>query len=76
MIKITKIHTVEIFMKSGNSLVLDRVKEITVDYTNSVISSFKLDQSTRAKTRLLVQSIELLQIEAITYSNPTYTLFY
>jgi uncharacterized protein YaaQ len=76
MIKITKIHTVEIFMKSGNSLVLDRVKEITVDYTNSVISSFKLAQSTQAKTRLLVQSIELLQIEAITYSNPTYTLFY
>jgi sporulation protein YlmC with PRC-barrel domain len=76
MIKIAKIHTVEIFMKSGNSLVLDRVKEITVDYKNSVISSLKLDQSTRAKTRLLVQSIELLQIEAITFSNPTYTLFY
>jgi hypothetical protein len=76
MIKFTKIHDVQIFMKSGNSFVLDKVHELSMDYTGGSVSSFKLNQSVRAKSKLMVQTIELSQIEAVIHSKPSYTLFY
>lgn len=76
MIKITKLHDVQISMKSGNSFVLDRVKSLNMEYTGGSISSFRLDQSLKATSRLVVQTIELSQIEAVIYSKPSYTLFY
>lgn len=59
--------TLQIFMKSGNSFVIDQVTDwnIQTGVSTENIVSLTITQRTTAKSRLLVQTITLSQIEAI-----------
>lgn len=59
--------TLQIFMKSGNSFVIDQVTDwkFQPGVSSETMVSLTITQRTSAKSRLLVQSIVLSQIEAI-----------
>ena len=60
----TKLHTLEIYMKSGNMIMINRVKEYTVSANSDGVTKISLTQVGGGR-RLLVNTINLDQIEAI-----------
>ena len=60
-------HTVTFYMKSGNKIVVKGVKPgFVIKYEgNTVLGISKFEQT--LKTRLMIGSLDLSQIEAITY---------
>lgn len=57
-----------IHMRSGNVIILDRVHELKWTYNtgDGLITRLSVEQSPKARTKLLVTTIQLDQIEAIT----------
>lgn len=60
--------TLTIYLRSGSEIVLDRVTEWTIKNQGNEIVSISLTQSRWAKRKLLVKTIDLSQIVAITKS--------
>jgi len=60
----TKLHTLEIYMKSGNMILINCVTEYTVAANSDGVTKLSLTQVGGGR-RLLVNTIDLGQIEAI-----------
>ena len=58
----------EIFMKSGNVITLDNIKDCHIKYSGDEITSFRLETLDSAYRILMVPSLNLSQIEAIVYT--------
>lgn len=64
----SKTYTVTFYMKSGNKIVADKVKEdFTIQYRGNSIVGVSDFRQIRPKVRLKLVSLNLSQIEAITY---------
>lgn len=57
-----------LYMKSGNRIEIDRISEYEFRSEGDRIVGIRLVQSLKAKNRLLVKTIALDQIEAVTRS--------
>ena len=57
---------VTIYMKSGNKITADKVKDWAIKYNSEQITSLRIDQDKKCKSKVLVGSIDLKQIEEIT----------
>lgn len=73
---LTQVKTMHIYMKSGNVIEIDKVKDIEIDIVGNEITRFNIDRSTKAKNLLFVSSLNLSQIEAIVTVKVSYMLFY
>ena len=63
------IETLTIYMKSGNKIVLDNITDWNVAGTAEAgVTNLKLTWRTSARTKLIITSVPLNQIEAITVS--------
>lgn len=60
----TKLYTLEIYMKSGNMIMINRVTEYTVSANSDSVTKLSLTQVGGGR-KLLVTTIDLDQIEAI-----------
>lgn len=63
-----KTYTLTIYMKSGNKIVIDKVHEdFTIQSRGDSLVGIKEFRQVRPKVKLMLESIVLPQIEAITY---------
>lgn len=60
----TNFYTLEIYMKSGNKIVINRVTDYTFTSSGDSLTKLSLTQSGRGR-KLIVTTINLSQIEAI-----------
>lgn len=63
-----KCHTLDIYMKSGNVIRIDRVKDYSFNTNSSGVSKIELTQDSVGR-KLLVSTIDLGQIEAVVVVN-------
>lgn len=63
-----KVYTANFYMKSGNVIVCDKVKSCTVttNMSGNINGIKEFKQSSKAENALLLSSIDLNQIEAVT----------
>lgn len=60
------VYRLQIFLRSGNSIVLDGVTGYTFDTTGNTIARFSLVQKTSQRNSyLLISTLDLSQIEAV-----------
>ena len=62
-----KTFTLNVYMKSGNVIVLDGIKDYEIKNQGDDIVGFKIEWH-KPKHQLLVKTLDLLQIEAVTIS--------
>ena len=59
----------DIYMKSGNKITIDKVTDWNIKYDSNQITSIRIDQNTegsfKCKNKLIIGSIDLKQIECI-----------
>lgn len=62
---------VTIYMKSGNKINVNFVKDLKINYQSNLITRLSIERSKLGMflgfKRLMVESVDLSQIEAITY---------
>ena len=62
---------VTIYMKSGNKINVNFVKDLKINYQSNLITRLQIERSKLGMflgfKRLMVESVDLSQIEAITY---------
>lgn len=64
----TKRYKLDIYMKSGNVIRIDRVKDYSFNTKSSGVTKIELTQDTAGR-KLLVTTIDLDQIEAVVVAN-------
>lgn len=64
----------KIYLKSGNSILLDNVKEYEIKNKGNIIVGMSIVTKSKPKQKLLVKTIDLSSIEAVTVIKKRFTL--